>query len=83
LIESAGRVLESITALPYDVAIARAFGQIRAALEGTGTPPPDADLQIAATAIYHNLQLVTGNLRHFNRVPGLTCNPILAECRNR
>ena len=76
-----GRVLEAITALPYDVATARVFGQIRAALEESGTPLPDADLQIAATSIYHGLHLVTGNQRHFERVPGLTVNPILAQCR--
>ena len=75
------RVLEAVTALPYDVATARVFGQIRAALEERGTPLPDADLQIAATAIYHGLELVTGNLRHFERVPGLTVDPILARCR--
>jgi len=75
------RVLEAVSALPYDVATARVFGQIRAALEAKGTPLPDADLQIAATAVYHGLELVTGNLRHFERVPGLTVNSILAECR--
>lgn len=32
---------------------------------------PDTDLLIAATAIYHNLALVTGNIRHFNRIPNL------------
>ena len=53
-----------------------------AALEESGTPLPDADIQIAATAIYHNLQIVTGNLRHFQRVPGLTINSILVDCRN-
>ena len=76
------RVLEAVTALPYDTATARVFGQIRAALEEAGTPLPDADLQIAATAIYHGLKLVTGNLRHFQRVPGLTINSILADCRS-
>ena len=28
---------------------------------------PDADVQIAATALYHGLELVTGNLRHFQK----------------
>jgi tRNA(fMet)-specific endonuclease VapC len=44
---------------------------------------PDADIQIAATAIGHNLELVTGNLRHFNRIPGLRLNNALAESRAR
>lgn len=41
----------------------------------------DADLQIAATAIYHDLELVTGNVRHFARVPGLRLHPALAAAR--
>ena len=31
----------------------------------------DADLMIAATALEHNLIVVTGNLNHFQRVNGL------------
>lgn len=76
-----GRVLPVVTVLPYDVATARVFGEIRAALEAAGTIVADADLQIAATAIYHGLELVTGNLRHFERVPGLRHSRVLAEAR--
>lgn len=76
-------VLPAVTVLPYDVAIAREFGRIRAALEQAGTILPDADLQIAATAIHHGLELVTGNIRHFERVPGLGLNRILLEARRR
>jgi predicted nucleic acid-binding protein len=53
------------------VATAKVFGQIRAQLEASGTILPDADLQIAATAIYHDLELVSGNLRHFSRISNL------------
>ncbi len=31
----------------------------------------DADLLIAATALEHDLTLMTQNLRHFNRIPDL------------
>ena len=75
------RILPAITALPYDVATAKEFGQIRARLEEIGTILPDADLQIAATAIYHGLELVSGNLRHFSRIAELKINPILADAR--
>ena len=34
----------------------------------------DADILIAATAIVHNLTLITGNVSHFNRIPNLLCN---------
>jgi predicted nucleic acid-binding protein len=77
------RVLPAITVLPYDTATARLYGRIRAHLEGAGRILADADLQIAATAIEHELELVTGNLRHFERVPGLIVRPILAEARRR
>jgi predicted nucleic acid-binding protein len=75
------RVLPTITVLPYDVATARAFGQIRARLEESGTVLPDADLQIAATAIHHGLELVTGNIRHFERIDGLRLSRVLADAR--
>jgi predicted nucleic acid-binding protein len=41
----------------------------------------DADLQIAATAIYHGLEPVTGNARHFARVPHLRVHPALLAAR--
>lgn len=75
------RVLPALTVLPYDVATARVFGRIRAALEQNGTILPDADLQIAATAIHHGLELVTGNVRHFERIPDVRLNRFLAEAR--
>jgi len=75
------RVLPAVTALPYDVSVARVFGKIRAYLEQSGSILPDADLQIAATALYHGLELVTGNLRHFERIPDLRLNRILADSR--
>jgi predicted nucleic acid-binding protein len=75
------RVLPAVTVLPYDLSVARVFGQIQAKLSLKGSPVADADLQIAATAIHHGLKLVTGNLRHFERIPGISLNRILAESR--
>jgi tRNA(fMet)-specific endonuclease VapC len=75
-------ILPAITVLPYDVAIARIYGRIQAALAGAGKPLADADLQIAATALHHGLELVTGNLRHFERVPGIRIHPALADARS-
>jgi predicted nucleic acid-binding protein len=77
------RVLAALTVLPYDVAAARVYGQVRAQLESAGRPLADADLQIAATALLHDLELVTGNVRHFRRVPGLRISPALADARVR
>jgi predicted nucleic acid-binding protein len=75
------RVLPSVTVLSYDAAAARVYGEIRARLEAAGRPLADADLQIAATALLHDLELVTGNVRHFARVPQLRISRVLAEAR--
>ena len=75
------RVLPSVTVLPYDLGTAKVFGKIRARLEEAGTILPDADLQIASTAIHHGLELVTGNLHHFNRVIELKLTTILSDSR--
>ena len=75
------RILPAVTVLPFDTAVARIYGEIHAALEAVGRPLADADLQIAATALHHSLALVTGNLRHFRRVPGLRIMPVLADSR--
>ena len=72
-----------MTVLSYDAAAARVYGQIRALLESAGRPLADADLQIAATALLHDLVLVTGNVKHFKRVPQLRISPALAEARIR
>lgn len=77
------RVLPAVTVLPYDIGIAKVFGSLRAHLEDTGMILPDADLQIAATAIGHDLELVTGNLRHFDRITGLKISLALANARER
>lgn len=77
------RVLPAVTVLPYDVAIARRYGEIRATLEESGAILPDVDLQVAATAMHHGLSLVTGNVRHFSRVEGIVIEPVLADARRQ
>lgn len=71
------RVLTSVTVLPYDTAVARVYGHLYAQLAASNSLIADADLQIAATAVRHGLTLVTGNLRHFARVPGLVLERVL------
>ena len=75
------RVLPAVTVLPYDVSVAKVFGEIRAKLELAGTPVADADLQIAATALHYDLELVTGNLRQLSRVPGIRICRALVDAR--
>jgi len=75
------RVLTAVAVLPYDVAVAETSGQLAARLADAGTPLADADLQIAGTALRHDLELVTGNIRHFGRVPGLRISRALIDNR--
>lgn len=74
-------VLPAITVLPYDAAVAERFGRIQGALAKSGKALADADAIIAATAVHHGLVLVTGNTRHFERVPGLRIETVLARAR--
>ena len=47
------------------------FARLRGQLRQAGTLIGDADTLIAVTALHHDLTLVTGNVRHFNRIPNL------------
>jgi predicted nucleic acid-binding protein len=70
------RVLPAVTVLPFDGSLARVYGRLAADLADQGQPLADADLQIAATALHHGLELVTGNIRHFRRIPDLRIRPL-------
>jgi predicted nucleic acid-binding protein len=64
--------LRGITLVPLDVDICRIFGRERGRLRRAGRLISDMDLLIAATALRHDLTLLTNNRRHFERVDGLT-----------
>ncbi len=70
------RVLPAVTVLPFDASVAQIYGRVAADLADQGLRLADADLQIAATALRHDLELVTGNLRHFARIAELRIRPI-------
>ncbi|TVR85536.1 MAG: type II toxin-antitoxin system VapC family toxin [Trueperaceae bacterium] len=72
----ASRILPAVTVLPFDTDVAHRYGRLGAELEHVGMRLADADLQIAATALHHGLELVTGNVRHFARVPALAIRPL-------
>ena len=65
------RVVSYLPMLPFDADAARRYGDIRAELERRGTPIGDADLRIASIALARGLIVVTGNTKHFERVPDL------------
>jgi tRNA(fMet)-specific endonuclease VapC len=57
--------------LAADKEISDVFGAIKASLQKSGNPLDDFDLIISATALAHNLVLVTNNVGHFGRIEGL------------
>jgi tRNA(fMet)-specific endonuclease VapC len=59
--------------LSFDDKAAFAYGRIRAYLEQQGTPVGAMDMLIAAQAIAWNCELVTHNLKEFQRIPNLHC----------
>lgn len=64
-------LLPCVRLVTFDAGAAYLAGTLRARLEHDGEPLSFPDLQIAAMAMSNELVLVTGNARHFARVPGL------------
>lgn len=64
-------ICSEISRAPWNDAVSRAFGTVKADLERRGTRIEDFDAAIAAHAIASGATLVTANLRHLSRVPGL------------
>lgn len=54
-----------------DEVVSKKFGKIRAELKQKGFIIEDIDIFIAATCLSYNLELVTLNKKHFERVKGL------------
>ena len=63
--------LRGVTVLSLNKPIMKRYARLRGELRRAGQLIGDADTLIAATALHHHLTLVTGNMRHFNRVPNL------------
>ena len=69
---SAVEVVESkLKVISYEGNASRIFGQVKAEQEGKGVRLDDADLLIAATAMQHDMILVTNNIGHFQRISNL------------
>ena len=61
----------TVYAIDLTPAIAERFGDIRAQQFAAGQFTPEMDLLIAATALVHNLTLVTHHTKDFADIPGL------------
>lgn len=67
----AAHYLKGFTILPIDEPVLREAAEIMRELRVTGHDIGLADSIIAATSRLYALPLVTDNVRHFRRVPGL------------
>ncbi|MDO8749656.1 MAG: type II toxin-antitoxin system VapC family toxin [Dehalococcoidia bacterium] len=72
------RVWPNVRVLSFNRSAGETYGRLRAELERAGTPLAEPDLRIAAIALTNDLTVVTGNVRHFARVPGLRVENWLA-----
>ena len=64
-------LLDDVTILDVSEPIGQKFGEVQAYLLDAGTPAPGVDLFIAATALVHDLTLVTHNVQDFANIRGL------------
>ena len=65
------RFINTLPLLAPDLASARLFGEVKARLATGGQIVADADLFIASIALSRGATLVTGNRKHYERIPGL------------
>lgn len=64
-------LLPNVNTLPFDEEAAFVYGKLRADMERKGTPISEPDLRIAAIALSNRFVVVTGNVRHFSKIPRL------------
>lgn len=64
-------VWPNINILSFDAQAGFVYGELRARLERAGTPVAEPDLRIASIALSRQLTMVTGNVRHFTKIPDL------------
>ena len=64
-------LLKSLIVINIDYEVIEQFAHIRKSLRQKGSLIDNFDLLIAATCLAYDLVIVTGNISHFKRVPGL------------
>jgi tRNA(fMet)-specific endonuclease VapC len=70
-------VISGVGVLDFTVAVARVHAAMNADLAKKGQMIGAHDLIIAATALSHDLSLLTDNVQEFSRVPGLKVIPFV------
>jgi predicted nucleic acid-binding protein len=64
--------LKKYVVLPFDIELCRLWGEVRATCREAGQPISPQDAWVAATAILHDLPLVTHNPKDFGVLKELT-----------
>ncbi|HET6148163.1 MAG TPA: type II toxin-antitoxin system VapC family toxin [Polyangia bacterium] len=64
-------LLPEFTCLDFDAAAARGYAEVRSFLERSGRRLDDPDLRIASICAARDQILISGNERHFGRIPRL------------
>jgi tRNA(fMet)-specific endonuclease VapC len=72
-----GHFVARLEVLPFGAKAAVHYGQLRAELEGAGTPCGPHDMQIGGHARSEGLILVTNNMREFARMPGVRAEKLV------
>lgn len=75
---AATAVMGAFTQVPFGPRAARRFGLLMSALDRAGRPMPVDDGLVAAVVLEEGGRLLTGNVKHFERVPGLELLPLRA-----
>ncbi len=65
-------VLADLTVYPYTRETALLAGKLDGEQQNKGVVIPFADLLIGATALSLGFSVITANMRHFQRIPGLS-----------
>lgn len=63
--------IASVEVIDFDLAVARRYASIWAAMEAAGNKPDAHDLIIATTALHFGFDVATINTRHFASIPGI------------
>jgi tRNA(fMet)-specific endonuclease VapC len=69
-------IIAQFPVLPFNLQIARVHAHLTADLAAVGQTIGTNDSIIAATALAHDREVMTHNVRHFRRVPGLVVREV-------
>jgi tRNA(fMet)-specific endonuclease VapC len=69
-------VLSAFPTLSFDLLVARVHARLWAGLASAGAEVGAHDRLVAATAMSVGWRVGTGNIRHFDRIPGLEVAPV-------